>query len=338
MLIVNAWYDDSAHEAEGHPERPARSRAARAAIDSLNLGSELVESPAHRVTRAELETVHTSTYLDELETFCREGGGFLDADTYAAPASWAIAHEAAGSGLSVIRELRRRQRGVGFVAARPPGHHATAERAMGFCLFNNVSIAAAELANGGERVLIVDWDVHHGNGTQDIFWNDPRVLYVSTHQSPFYPGTGWANEVGGPDALGLTVNVPLPAGATGDVVQRAFDEIAMPIVDQFSPTWVLVSAGFDAHAADPLAELRLTSGDFAALARTVANIAPADGRVAMFLEGGYNLDALEASVSASVSALLGGGVAAERPSFGGPGMDFVRRAHLARAAALDGRG
>ena len=146
----------------------------------------------------ELEPVHTSAYLDELETFCREGGGYLDADTYAAPASWAIAHEAAGSGLSVVRELQRRQRGVGFVAARPPGHHATADRAMGFCLFNNIAIAAAELANSGERVLIVDWDVHHGNGTQDIFWNDPRVLYVSTHQSPLYPGTGWAKRSGRP--------------------------------------------------------------------------------------------------------------------------------------------
>jgi acetoin utilization deacetylase AcuC-like enzyme len=338
VLIINSWYDDSAHEAEGHPERPPRSQAARDAVDDLYLGSDLIEAPAHRATRAELETVHASAYLDELETFCREGGGYLDADTYAAPASWAIAHEAAGGGLSVIRELQRRQRGVGFVAARPPGHHATADRAMGFCLFNNAAVAAAELANSGERVLIVDWDVHHGNGTQDIFWNDPRVLYVSTHQSPLYPGTGWAKEVGGPDALGLTVNVPLPAGATGDVVQRAFDAIAMPVVDEFSPTWVLVSAGFDAHAADPLAELRLTSGDFAELARTVAGIAPSVGRLAMFLEGGYDLDALQASVSASLSAVLGGPVVAERPSSGGPGMEQVLRTDLERAAAIEANG
>jgi acetoin utilization deacetylase AcuC-like enzyme len=335
VLIVNSWYDDSAHEADGHPERPARSQAVRAAIEALDLGRDLIDAPVHRVTRAELETVHVSAYLDELETFCREGGGYLDADTYAAPASWAIAHEAAGGGLSVIRELQSRQRGVGFVAGRPPGHHATADRAMGFCLFNNVAIAAAELANSGERVLIVDWDVHHGNGTQDIFWNDARVLYVSTHQSPLYPGTGWAREVGGPDALDRTVNVPLPAGATGDVVRRAFDEIAMPVVDAFSPTWVLVSAGFDAHAADPLAELRLTSGDFATFASAVASVAPSEGRLAMFLEGGYDLDALQASVSASVSAVLGDPLATESPSSGGPGMDHVQRARLEREEALE---
>jgi acetoin utilization deacetylase AcuC-like enzyme len=209
---------------------------------------------------------------------------------------------------------------------------------MGFCLFNNIAIATAELVNAGERVLIVDWDVHHGNGTQDIFWNDPRVLYVSTHQSPFYPGTGWAREVGGGNALGLTVNVPLPAGATGDVVQRALNDIATPVIEQFSPTWVLVSAGFDAHAADPLAELRLTSGDFAALARTVVEFAPAAGRLAFFLEGGYDLAALRASVGATLSAVLGGVGAADGTSSGGPGIDQVRRAGLERAAAIEAIG
>jgi acetoin utilization deacetylase AcuC-like enzyme len=338
VLIINSWYDDSTHEAEGHPERPSRSEAARAGIEDLQLGSDVVEAPAHRATRTELELVHTNTYLDELETFCRAGGGYLDADTYAAPASWAIAHEAAGSGLAVIRELQRLQRGVGFVAARPPGHHADADRAMGFCLFNNVAVAAAELANSGERVLIVDWDVHHGNGTQDIFWNDPRVLYASTHQSPLYPGTGWAREVGGPDAFGLTVNVPLPPGATGDVARLAFDEVVTPVVEEFSPTWVLVSAGFDAHAADPLAGLQLTSSDFAALARTVAGFAPAAGRLALFLEGGYDLEALRESVSATFSAILGGPVATEGLSSGAPGMDHVRRALLERAAAIDVNG
>jgi acetoin utilization deacetylase AcuC-like enzyme len=338
MLIINSWYDDSAHEAEGHLERPARSQAARAGVEDLQLGSDLVEAPAHLASRSELELVHTSEHLDELEAFCRGGGGYLDADTYAAPSSWAIAHEAAGSGLSVIRELGRRQRGVGFVAARPPGHHATADRAMGFCLFNNVAVAAAELANAGERVLIVDWDVHHGNGTQDIFWNDPRVLYVSTHQSPLYPGTGWAREVGGPDALGLTVNVPLPPGATGDVVRRAIDEVATPVIEEFSATWVLVSAGFDAHAADPLAQLQLTSDDFGAIARTVGEFAPAEGRLAMFLEGGYDLEALRSSVSAAVSAILGEPLDTKGLSSGGPGVDHVRRARLERAAALDANG
>jgi acetoin utilization deacetylase AcuC-like enzyme len=161
------------------------------------------------------------------------------------------------------------------------------------------------------------------------------VLYVSTHQSPFYPGTGQAREIGGRDALGLTVNVPLPAGATGDVVRRALDEIAAPVIDEFSPTWVLVSAGFDPHVADPLAELRLTSGDFALLARTVAQFTPSPGRLAFFLEGGYDLVALRASVRATLGAVLDVSVDAENPSRGGPGMDEVRLAGLDRVAALE---
>ena len=168
---------------------------------------------------------------------------------------------------------------------------------MGFCLLNNVAVSAAALVADGERVLIVDWDVHHGNGTQAMFWDNPSVLYVSTHQSPFYPGTGGADEVGGDEARGLTVNVPLPAGATGDVVRRALDEVAAPVIEEFGPTWVLISAGFDAHRADPLADLALSSGDFADLARTVAGYAPGRGRVVAYLEGGYDLGS---------PALLGG--------------------------------
>jgi acetoin utilization deacetylase AcuC-like enzyme len=279
--------------------------------------------------------VHDASYLDELGAFCYEGGGDIDADTYATYSSWTIAHEAAGAGLSVIRELQRRERGVGFVVTRPPGHHAVADRAMGFCLFNNIAVAAAELVDHGERVLIVDWDVHHGNGTQQIFWNEPRVLYVSTHESPLFPGTGWASDVGGRDAIGLTVNVPLPAGATGDVVRLALDEVAAPAIEEFSPTWVLVSAGFDAHVADPLANLRLTSGDYAEVARTVASFVPSPGRVAMFLEGGYDLAALRASISAALSAALDGPLIADEPSSGGPGGFEVRRARLERAAAIE---
>jgi acetoin utilization deacetylase AcuC-like enzyme len=191
-------------------------------------------------------------------------------------------------------------------------------------------------------VLIVDWDVHHGNGTQQIFWDDPGVLYVSTHQSPLYPGTGRAGEVGGPNALGMTINVPLPAGATGDVVREAIAEIAAPTIDAFAPDWVLVSCGFDGHRADPLANFALSSGDFAQLAADVSQFVPRPGRLAVFLEGGYDPSALRRCVASTVSSLLDrasgspSGVATgpEDATFGGPGVDHVRLAIELRRRAI----
>jgi len=335
VLVVNAAFDDSAHEDPGHPERPDRVTAARLAFDDLELGSDLVEAPAYSATRAELTRVHDGAYLDELGAFCYAGGGDIDPDTYATYDSWAIAKLAAGAGLAVIEELQRRRDGIGFIAVRPPGHHALANRAMGFCLLNNVAIAAAALVARGERVLIVDWDVHHGNGTQQVFWDDPRVLYVSTHQSPLFPGSGTASEVGGWHAIGDTVNIPLPPGATGDVVRSAFDDIAVPEIDKFAATWVLVSAGYDAHRADPMANLELTSGDHADFARTVAGFVPGPGRLAMFLEGGYDLAALRSSVRATLASVLDVAGEMEDPSSGGPGMDGIQRAKSERGGALE---
>jgi acetoin utilization deacetylase AcuC-like enzyme len=206
---------------------------------------------------------------------------------------------------------------------------------MGFCLLNNIAVAAAARTARGERVLIVDWDVHHGNGTQDIFWDDPDVLYVSTHQHPLYPGTGAIGEVGGAAAPGLTVNLPVPRGATGDVLRAAIDEEARPVVEDFAPDWVLVSCGFDAHADDPLAELELSSGDFAELARVVSEFVPRPGRLALFLEGGYNPASLSSSVEATLGALLGlSGHAGPRTS-GGPGMAQLRSARPERLHAID---
>ena len=273
-----------------------------------------------------------------LEQFCLAGGGNLDLDTFARPDSWEAALLSAGAGLQAIDILRERGDGVAFVATRPPGHHAVGDRSMGFCLLNNVAVSAAALVATGERVLIVDWDVHHGNGTQDIFWDDPSVLYVSTHQSPFYPGTGEADEVGGAAARGLTVNVPLPAGATGDVVQQALDVVAAPAIDAFNPTWVLISAGFDAHRGDPLADLALSGGDFAQLARTVSAYAPRPRRLVVVLEGGYDLEGLRSSVAATLGALTGASWPdeGESPTSGGPGAELVARASQERARVLDG--
>jgi acetoin utilization deacetylase AcuC-like enzyme len=313
-----------------HPEQPARLRAALSGLDAAGLRDAVVKTETRRASEEELALVHPRLYFEALRAFCEGGGGAVDPDTITVPGSWDTALLAAGGGLAAVDALSEGQGDVAFVAARPPGHHASADRAMGFCLLNNIAISAAYLAERGERVAIVDWDVHHGNGTQDIFWDDPRVLYISTHQSPLFPGTGAVDQTGGPEAQGLTVNVPLPPGATGDVVRRALEEVAAPVVERFVPTWVLVSAGFDAHRADPLANLRLSSTDFADIAKTVGGFAPQPGRMVLFLEGGYDLDALRMSVGATLSALLGSSYRPERPSAGGPGYDMVdmaRRIH-----------
>jgi acetoin utilization deacetylase AcuC-like enzyme len=318
-----------------HPERQARVVAAMDGVRALGPGVDVVAVPVAEAPLDALARVHTPAYLRALEEFCTRGGGDVDPDTYARADSWTAARRAAGAGLDALAELERLGDGVAFVAARPPGHHAGADQAMGFCLLNNVAVAAAARTALGDKVLIVDWDVHHGNGTQDLFWDNPNVLYVSTHQHPLYPGTGRPDEVGGAAAPGLTVNLPLPPGATGDVARAALDEVARPAMEAFQPDWVLVSAGFDAHRADPLGELDLSSGDFAEMARIVSEFAPAPGRVAVFLEGGYDLDAVAASVEATLGALLGVRAPRETPTRGGPGLAQLREADTARARAID---
>ena len=335
MLIVSGQAGDAAHQLEGHPERPDRTTAAFTGIADLHLDGDLKLVPARLATREQLELVHDPRYLDELVAFCEGGGGDLDPDTYATAESWSIARYSAGAGLAAVEALAQADDGVAFVVTRPPGHHALADRALGFCLLNNVAVAAASLTAQGERVLIVDWDVHHGNGTQAIFWDDPNVLYVSTHQSPLFPGTGTAREVGGFGALNRIVNIPLPAGSTGDLVRRALDEVAAPVIDEFRPTWVLVSAGFDAHRFDPMAELSLSNGDFAELARKVAGYAPRPGRLALFLEGGYNLNALRTSVAATIGALLDCEYEPEDSTWGAPGAELISRARATRNLALE---
>ena len=334
LIVAGPSGSDGHDGGAGHPEQPGRIQAVMEGVDDLHLGDDLEHVEPTPAPMADLLRVHTQGYLDELEEICRRGGGDLDPDTYARPDSFELARRAAGAGLSAVSTLESRGEGIAFVPVRPPGHHALADRPMGFCLLNNVAIAAAALTARGQRVLVVDWDVHHGNGTQDLFWNDPNVLFVSTHQWPLYPGTGKANEVGGSEALGLTVNLPLPPGATGDVVREALERVAGPAVQAFDPEWVLVSCGFDAHRDDPLGGLALSSGDFARLASLVGTFAPRPGRLALFLEGGYSATALRASTAATLGALLGATVDEEPPSRDGPGAEAIQMAETARARAL----
>ncbi|MFI5183450.1 MAG: histone deacetylase [Vicinamibacteria bacterium] len=305
-----ALYDDPvfrAHDAGlGHPERPERLDAVRRGIREAGLEDRVILRAPRAATHDELLRVHTEAHLERVASTAGRTVRF-DPDTQAGPRSYEAALVAAGAVVEAVDRVLDDDLDRAFCAVRPPGHHAEADRAMGFCLFNNVAVGAAHaLARGLERVLVVDFDVHHGNGTQDIFYRDPRVLYVSTHEFPFYPGTGAVDEAGEGAGRGFTVNLPLPAGCGDAEYALLYREIAAPIVEAFDPQLVLVSAGFDAHEADPLAGMRLTKRGFASVARSCLHAAEgaARGRVVVVLEGGYDLDALAASAAAVVSALL----------------------------------
>lgn len=315
----------------GHPERPERLQAVEAGAERAGLGEDLVRVAPLPASRADIERVHAPAYVTALERFCRTGGGLLDGDTSAVPESWDAAVMAAGAGLTAVDELREHDGALSaaFCAVRPPGHHALRSRAMGFCLFNNVAITAASLAGGGERVVIVDIDAHHGNGTQDSFYADSRVAYVSFHQHPLYPGTGSVGETGEAGGKGSTVNLPLPPGSTGDVYRQGLADVVDPLLEEHHPDWLLVSAGFDGHRADPLTDLGLSAGDFADIVRDLVDLAPA-GRLLLFLEGGYDMDALCLSTAGVFAALAGETLHMERPTSDGPGGEIVSAAAAAR--------
>lgn len=305
-----------------HPESPDRLRAVLAGVDAAGLGDDLIREVPRAATAEELGRVHDAALVDAIAAASAAGGGWLDGDTAANAASYDAALLAAGAGLSAVEALDAGRATSAFCAVRPPGHHATRQRAMGFCLFNNVAITAAALRDRGERVLIVDYDAHHGNGTQETFWADGEVAYVSLHQYPLYPGSGALREVGTGAGQGTTLNLPLPAGATGDVYRAALDEVIAPFAESFEPTWLLLSAGFDAHRADPLTDMGLSVGDFADLTAELLHLVPPSRTVA-FLEGGYDLAALSACAASCVGAMAGERITSEAPTSGGPGREAV---------------
>lgn len=293
-----------AHEpGTGHPERPSRLEAILAGVARAGLGDEVTQFAPAAASRATLGRVHEMGYLHHLEETSFVGGQ-LDPDTFVGAGSYEAALRAAGAGLEAVERLDRGEGSSAFLAIRPPGHHARPAAAMGFCLCGNLAVTAAALVARGERVLVLDWDAHHGNGTQEVFYAEPGVLFVSLHEHPAYPGTGAVTETGVGPGRGATINIPFPSGTAGDAYRLAFEEVIVPAAERFSPSWLLVSAGFDAHRADPITDLGLTAGDFADLTRRAMLLAP-PGRRIFFLEGGYDLDALATSAGATVAALAG---------------------------------
>jgi len=291
---------------EGHPERPERMRAVDQALEHEKFQL-LARDSAPRAPIEALTRVHPASYVQAIEHASpTQGRVRVDQDTSMSPGSWEAALRSAGGAVFAVDEVMTRKVMNAFVATRPPGHHAEMANPMGFCFFNNAAVAArhAQAVHGVERVAIVDFDVHHGNGTQDIFWADKSVLYASTHQMPLYPGTGARDERGEHDQI---VNAPLSAGDGGDIFREAFEVAILPRVEAFSPDLVIISAGFDGHHRDPLGNLKLREEDFAWATRKLMEIAGrrCGHRVVSLLEGGYDLDSLGRSVAAHVAALMG---------------------------------
>ncbi len=308
VILTDPIFD--AHTWHGHVEQAARLEAIRAAIDASGLRAELHQLGPRPVDEAALLAVHTPHLLRIIRQLASYGGGQIDSDTYVTADSWEAAVRAAGCAVGAVEAVISGRAPNAFALVRPPGHHATPNRAMGFCLINNVAVAARYALDhaGYQRVAIVDYDVHHGNGTQDIFYSEPRVLFCSTHAAPFYPGTGSVAEMGDVTrAPGATLNIPLPFGVGNAGYALVFEQVIAPALRRFQPQLILVSAGYDAHWSDPLGPMLLSVSGYAQLTQTLIALAEelCHGRIVMVLEGGYNLEALGACVVASLRLLLG---------------------------------
>ena len=286
----------------GHPERVERAEVMHAVAAAWKQRGRIVQAPQN-ATREELARVHSNAHLAAIDNTAGRAVS-LDPDTYTSPESRDVALLAAGAAIGAVDTIVQDRATRVMALVRPPGHHAERDRAMGFCLYNNVAVAAAEaLASGLQRVAIVDIDVHHGNGTQRMFYADPRVLYISSHQFPFYPGTGAANETGQGDGRGYTVNIPLEAGATDGDYDLVYRSVVSPVLEQFAPQLTVISAGFDAHEADPLASMRMTAAGYGRIIHRLKNAVQTSGALALVTEGGYDLPALRECLEVTIGVI-----------------------------------
>ncbi len=297
------------HNRWGHVERRERLEMTMQVLEERGLPDRLVKVEATPVPMEHLLEVHLQQYIDQVKQAAAKGGGHLDPDTYVNDRSYEVALLAAGGMLNLVQAVLDKQVTNGFALVRPPGHHAMPSRGMGFCIFNNVAVAAkyALKMNRLSRILIVDFDLHHGNSTHEVFYDTSKILYFSTHQYPYYPGTGHWDSIGRGEGEGFTVNVPLPPGVGDEGYEHIFDEILYPLAERYHPELILVSAGFDAHWADPLGMMQLSTAGYVYLTRTLREMAEefCDGHLIFTLEGGYDLEALAYSIAATLQALLG---------------------------------
>lgn len=307
--LVFFYPDGHQHHFElGHPERPERVEAICTALQAQGWWQSYPHVDPIEIPKGVMESIHQAAFLEDLEKVCHSGQHF-DIDTYTTTASWQLALNAAGGATACAKAIWKGEARRGFALTRPPGHHATPNRAMGFCLLNNISLAAEYLIQheGVKRVVIVDLDLHHGNGTQEIFYQRGDVFYLSTHQSPLYPGTGRLDEIGIGQGEGKNANFPLPPFSGDEAFRAVVSEIMLPLMDGFKPEMILVSYGFDPHWRDPLGSLMLTAKGYNQLIRILTDWADlhCDGKIGLFLEGGYDLEAARACSTAVVAALLG---------------------------------
>ena len=310
-LLTGIVYDPIflKHDQPGHPESAKRLESILGGLKEKDLIEKVKKLETRQAVTEEITLCHSKDYVEYVKEFCEKGGGNLDPDTYSNKFSFLSAATAVGSSVDLTKAVIREEMKNGFALLRPPGHHALASRSMGFCLFGNIAIAAKDALtqSGINKVAIVDFDVHHGNGTQALVGDDPNIHFISTHQYPYYPGTGGIREMGEGNAEGTVVNIPLPAGV-GDVgFQLVYENVIIPSLEKFSPDLILVSAGYDAHWDDPLAELNLSISGYNWISRELIKCAErvCNGKIVFLLEGGYNLQVLSNGVANTIRALLG---------------------------------